>query len=89
MDSTLAAEASVSADKKLVIFVAHIRGRAAQCSISRDALEQHFWAPTGGDDAHLLKAYLDGHKRIVAAVERRMLRAPDEPIKLNAADFSH
>jgi hypothetical protein len=89
MDSTLAAEASVSADKKLVVFVAHARGRVVQCSITRDALEQHFWAPIGADDAHLLKAYMDGHKRIVAAAERKVLRGSDEPIKLNAADFSY
>lgn len=89
MDSTLAAEASVSADKKLVVFVAHVCGRAVQCSITRDVLEQHFWAPIGANEARLLKAYTDGHNRIAAAVERRMLRAPDEPIKLNAADFSH
>jgi hypothetical protein len=36
-----------------------------------------------------LKAYTDGHKRIAAAIERKMLRVPDEPIRLNAADFSH
>ncbi|MFM0367082.1 DUF1488 family protein [Paraburkholderia sediminicola] len=89
MDSTLAAGASISADKRLVIFFAHARGRAVQCSITRDALEEHFWAPIGADDAHLLKAYMDGHKRIVAAVERKVLRGLDEPIKLHAADFSH
>ena len=89
MDSTLAAEARVSADGKLVVFVAQARGRVVQCSITRDALEQHFWAPIGADDAHLLKAYMDGHKRIVAAVERKVLRDSDEPIKLNAADFSY
>ena len=89
MDSTLAAEAFVSSDGKLVTFVSHVRGRAVQCSITRDALEQRFWAPIGSDDAHLLKAYLDGHKRIEVAVERKVLRGSTEPIKLNTADFSH
>ena len=56
MDSTLAAEAFVSSDGKLVTFVSHVRGRAVQCSITRDALEQRFWAPIGSDDAHLLTA---------------------------------
>jgi len=32
---------------------------------------------------------MDGQKRIAAAVERKMLKTSDEPIKLNAADFSH
>jgi hypothetical protein len=89
MDSTLAAEASVSADKKLVVFIAHVRGRVVHCSITRDTLEQHFWAPIAADDAHLLKVYMDGHKRMVAAVERKVLRGSDEPINLNAADFTH
>jgi hypothetical protein len=88
MDSTLAAEASVSSDGKLVVFIVFARGRAAQCSITRDVLEQYFWAPIGANDARLLKAYTDGHKRIAAAVERKMLRTSDEPIKLSAADFS-
>jgi hypothetical protein len=88
MNSTLAAEASVSSDGKLVVFTVFARGRGVQCSITRDVLEQYFWAPIGANDARLLKAYTDGHKRIAAAVERKMLRTSDEPIKLNAADFS-
>ncbi|MEW9585209.1 DUF1488 family protein [Paraburkholderia sp. DGU8] len=89
MDSTLTAEASVSADGKLVAFVVFARGHVVQCSITRDALEQHFWAPIGADDARLLKAYTDGHKRIAAAVERKVLRGSAKPITLHAADFSH
>ncbi|WP_429259534.1 DUF1488 family protein [Paraburkholderia sp. GAS334] len=88
MDSTLTAEASVSSDGKLVVFVVFARGRAVQCSITRDVLEQYFWAPIGANDARLLKSYTDGHRRIAAAVERKVLRVPGEPIRLNAADFS-
>jgi hypothetical protein len=54
MDSTLTAEGSVSSDGKLVVFVVFARGRAVQCSISRDVLEQYFWAPIGANDARLL-----------------------------------
>jgi hypothetical protein len=89
MESTLTAEASISSDGKLVIFTALSRGQVVQCSITRDALEQYFWAPIGADDAHLVKAYIDGQKRITAVVERKMLKSPDEPIKLTTADFSH
>ena len=89
MDSTLTAEATVSADGKLVAFVVFSRGRAVQCSITRDLLEQYFWAPIGANDARLLKAYKDGQKRIAAAVERKVLRGSCEPIRLNASDFSH
>jgi hypothetical protein len=89
MDSTLTIEASVSPDGKLVVFIAFSRGRAVQCSITREVLEQYFWAPIGASDARLLNVYMDGQKRIAAAVERKMLKTSDEPIKLNAADFSH
>jgi hypothetical protein len=89
MESTIEVEASVSSDGKLVVFVAHIRGHAVQCSITRSALEQYFWVPAGANDARLLKAFGDGHNRISAAVERRLLRAPGESIKLNDLDFAH
>jgi Protein of unknown function (DUF1488) len=89
MDTTLTVEANVSTDGKLVEFVVFARGRVVQCSITRHVLEQYFWAPIGASDARLLKAYTDGHKRIAAAVERKVLRCSVEPIKLHAADFSH
>jgi hypothetical protein len=89
MNTTLTVEANVSTDGKLVEFFVFARGRVVQCSITRDVLEQYFWAPIGANDARLLKAYTDGHKRIAAAVERKVLRRPVEPIKLHAADFSH
>ncbi|MFM0630460.1 DUF1488 domain-containing protein [Paraburkholderia xenovorans] len=90
MDTTLTVEANVSTDGKLVEFVVFARGHVVQISITRDVLERYFWAPIGANDARLLKAYTDGHKRIAAAVERKVvLRGSAEPIKLHAADFSH
>ncbi|NPT41464.1 DUF1488 family protein [Paraburkholderia sp. 1N] len=67
MDNTLTIEASVSPDGKLVVFIAFPRGQAVQCSITREVLEQYFWAPISASDARPLKAYMDGQKRIVAA----------------------
>jgi hypothetical protein len=89
MNSTLTVDACVSPDGKRVLFVIFFRGRAVQCSITRDVLEQHFWAPIGANDTRLLKAHADGYKRIAAAVERKFLKVPDEPIRLTAVDFSH
>jgi hypothetical protein len=43
--------------------------------------------PIGADDARLLKAFSDGHNRIAAAAERKVLRAPGESIKLSDTDF--
>jgi hypothetical protein len=42
MDSTFAADVGLSADGKLVLFVISARNQSVQCSISREALEQHF-----------------------------------------------
>jgi Protein of unknown function (DUF1488) len=89
MESTLPIEVSVSADGRWVAFVAHIRGRAVQCSITRTTLEQYFWVPNGANEARLLKALTDGRSRIVAIVERKMLIGPGEPMKLTDADFAH
>lgn len=73
----------------MVLFMAVAHGEAVQCAITRDALEEHFWTPVGATDARLLKAYMDGRKRIAAAVERKMLRDRRAPIVLHASDFSH
>ena len=89
MEATVTPEANISSDGKLLAFVAHVRGHEVHCSITRDALEQHFWAPAGASDARLLKAFADGHNRIAAVVERKMLKAPGEPIELNERDFGH
>ena len=89
MESSFAPDISVSSDGRSVVFVAHIRGYSVRCSITRSALEEHFWASIGANDVRLLRAFTDGHNRIAAAVERKMLRAPGEPIKLNDTDFTH
>jgi Protein of unknown function (DUF1488) len=89
MESALASEVTISPDGKLVTFVAHVRGLDVPCSITRVALEEHFWLPAGADDARLIKGIVDGRARIAAVVERKMLRAPAELIKLTSADFRH
>jgi hypothetical protein len=53
------------------------------------ALEEHFWLPAGANETRFLKAIVDGQDRISAAVERKMLRARDELIRLDKGDFSH
>ncbi|MBC8752294.1 hypothetical protein OKW43_005685 [Paraburkholderia sp. WC7.3g] len=88
MDDTLTAEPCVSSDGKVVAFVASIRNRSVQCSITRDALEQHFWLPAGANQARVLKAFADGRQRIMAAVERRMLKKAGAAVALTTADFA-
>ncbi|MFM0260009.1 DUF1488 family protein [Paraburkholderia sediminicola] len=88
MDSTFAADVSLSADGNLVLFVISARNQSVQCSISREALEQHFWLPAGANDARTLKAFADGRQRISAAAERRTLKSAGASIALTAADFA-
>ncbi|MBU7443503.1 DUF1488 family protein [Paraburkholderia fungorum] len=89
MESTLTPEVGVSSDGKLIAFVVHIRGQNVPCSITRSALEAYFLVPAGASDARILKAIADGRNRISAAVERKLLRAPGEPVRLVDADFNH
>jgi hypothetical protein len=88
MDIDLSTEITLSSDGNLVQFVAALPERSVQCAISREALECHFWVPSGADGARLLKAYLEGRKRIAVMVERRLMRKEPEPIVLNAKHFS-
>jgi len=86
--NTTAADVSLSADGKLVVFVVSARSHSTQCSISRDALERHFWLPAGANDTRTLKTFADGRPRIVAAAERRLRVSAGVSIALTAADFS-
>jgi hypothetical protein len=88
MDETFTAEPRVSPDGAVVTFVASLHNQSVQCSISRDALERHFWLPAGSSEARVLKAFVDGGQRITAAVARRMLRKAGIPIVLSATDFA-
>nr|WP_235007813.1 DUF1488 family protein [Caballeronia humi] len=55
--------------------------------MSRKALEDHFWLGRHADEAHLLHAFSDGRKRIVAMAERKARRLATEAIKLTSQDF--
>ena len=83
----LEAPPSVSPDNQSVIFTLSTHGREVEWSVSRDALEQHFWVQPGAGDARILKAFADGRKRITAVAERKLLAHSDERIVLTAADF--
>jgi hypothetical protein len=89
MEAIFAPEASVAPDGKTVIFAARFQGRRVECSVTRSALEQHFWAPIGGDERRLLKAFFDGHSRIAAVAEGKLLKVLSTPIKLTDTDFRY
>jgi hypothetical protein len=83
----LEAPPSVAPDNRSVIFTLSTHGREVECSVSREALEQHFWVQPGASDTRILKAFADGRKRITAVAERKLLAHSDGRIVLTAADF--
>lgn len=89
MKNAIAPETSLSQGGKLVAFVALIRGLNVPCSITRLALEAHFWVPPRADEARLQKAIVDGRNRITAVVERKMLKASGRAITLREIDFKY
>ncbi|WP_235024240.1 DUF1488 family protein [Caballeronia cordobensis] len=88
MTSKITIHATISADRASVSFVAFSREQAVQCNITRKALEQCFWAPTGASDERLLKALSDGYERISARVHRKFLAHPSSSVHLDVVDFA-
>ena len=58
-----------------------------ECTMSRDALEQHFWLQSGASETRVLKAFEDGRRRIMAVAARKALAHGGERIVLSVADF--
>jgi hypothetical protein len=81
-------EPSVSADGHMVTFTLSVRGRETQAVITRDALEKHFWLPSGADVTRTLRTFEDGHNRIISVAQRKFLARPDEQLSLTANDFA-
>ena len=80
-------EPRISADGRAVNFALPVRGRDLECSITCEALEQHFWLQRGAGEARILKTFEDGRKRILAMAERKFLARPAERLMLTANDF--
>ncbi len=78
---------TVSRGGDAVQFEIEMRGNKLTCSITREALEDHFWLERQANDARLLRAFSDGRKRIVAIAERKARRLATEVIKLTSQDF--
>lgn len=87
MTTNVAPLAIVTSGRETVQFEIEIRGKRLTCSITREALEDHFWLQRQADDSHLLRAFSDGRERIVAMAERKARRSAVELIKLTSHDF--
>jgi Tol biopolymer transport system component len=78
---------SVSPDGSKIVFRLSERTGFAECAISREALEAHFWLPAGADEVRMLNTFADGCERIIAVAERKRRARPDQPVRLTIADF--
>ncbi|MGB8417862.1 DUF1488 family protein [Paraburkholderia sp.] len=80
--------AGVSSDGSEIAFRLSERMGSAECAITREALEVHFWLPVGADASRTLRTFADGQDRIVAIAERKMRVRPGQPVRLTSHDFS-
>jgi hypothetical protein len=78
---------SVSPDGSKIAFRSSERTGFAECVISREALEAHFWLPPGADEVRTLKTFADGRERNIAVAERKIRARPDQPVRIAIADF--
>ena len=78
---------SLALDGRSVRFMLSIRGDDFECTMSREALEQHFWLQSGASEMRVLKAFEDGRRRIMAVAARKALARGGERIVLSVADF--
>jgi Protein of unknown function (DUF1488) len=88
VDTNVAPLTALSRGGDAVEFEIQIRGKKLPCSITREALEDHFWLARQADEARLLRAFADGRERIVAIAERKARRLSAEAIKLTSLDFA-
>jgi hypothetical protein len=79
-------EPQILANRRGVTFTLVRRTGAVECVITTAALEAHFWLePRAGDD-RILKVFRDGHGRIRAIAERRLLARPAQRLELTSED---
>jgi hypothetical protein len=79
---------SVSADGSSIAFRLRQATGFAECVITREALEVHFWLSPRADASRMLKVFDDGRNRIVAVAERKMRARPGHPVQLTSRDFA-
>ncbi|MBC8740932.1 DUF1488 domain-containing protein [Paraburkholderia sp. UCT31] len=79
--------AAVSPDGFAVVCWLSVRGREVEGTVSRDALEEHFWLPLNADATRILRTCENGRNRILGVAQRKLLARPDESLWLTANDF--
>ncbi|MFM0166800.1 DUF1488 family protein [Paraburkholderia sediminicola] len=78
---------SVSADGSRIDFRLSNRIGIAECAITREALEVHFWLVPSADRSRMLKSFEDGRRRIYAVAERKMRAHAGHAVRLTSDDF--
>ena len=59
-----------------------------ECVITIATLEAYFWLEPRASDARILKTFRDGHGRIRAIAERKLLAHPAVRLELTPDDFA-
>ena len=85
---TVELEPQVLANRLGVAFSIVFRNRPVECMIAITALEAYFWLEPRAGDERILKIFRDGHGRIRAIAERKLLAHPAARPELTPADFS-
>ena len=78
---------SVSLDNRKVVFLFSDGSEEIECTITREALETHFWLPRSANAGRVLKTFADGRHRIAAIARRKWLATPVRPVRLTSNDF--
>ncbi|WP_341318474.1 DUF1488 family protein [Paraburkholderia sp. IMGN_8] len=69
----------LSSDASKIAFRLSEKTDFAECAITREALEAHFWLPPGADEVRTLRTFADGCERIMAVAERKRRGRPGHP----------
>jgi hypothetical protein len=77
----------VSLDNRKVAFLFSDGKEDIECTVTREALETHFWLPRNADAGRVLKTFTDGRHRIAAIARRKWLAMPVRPVRLTSDDF--
>ena len=81
-------EPQILPNRRGVTFNLVRQNSTVECVITIATLEAHFWLEPRAGDARILKAFRDGHGRIRAIAERRLLSHPVARLELTPGDFA-
>jgi hypothetical protein len=85
---TIELEPQVLANRRGVTFALVRQNTTVECLITIAALEAYFWLEPRANNERILKTFRDGHSRIRAIAERKLLAHPSARLELTPDDFA-